>query len=179
VFVCLFSTSTNTTTLSILATYGLDGSSQGRLVLNVQLLVLDVHILLFTFIWFITLCFNPVCPLLLPDLFLRVARARHGGRLHLVFRARHLSGALLIHFIVGHRLHFFVFFSETALASALDQVLLDRQQILLTFGAAHLVVIKNVCLGVRGCPLFLGLLSFLVACLDRSLVLRYSHIGLN
>lgn len=161
----------------IFADYGWNGSSQGGLVLNVQLLVLNVHILLFTFIWFVTLCFDPAGPLLLPDLFFRVAGARHGGQFHLV--TRHLVGTLLVRVVVGHRLHFFVFFSVTAVASALDQVLLDRQQILLTFGAAHLVVIKNGCLGVGGGPLFLGLLSFLAACLVWSLLMRHGHVGLD
>lgn len=144
-----------------------------------QLLVLNVHILLFTFIWLVALGFNPAGPLLLPDLFLRVARARHAGHLHLLFRARHFVRVLLVRFVVGHRLHFLVLFSEAALASALDQVLLDRQQILLTFGAAHLVVIENGCLGVRGCPLLLGLLSLLAACLGWSLLMRHSHVGLD
>ncbi len=58
---------------------------------------------------------------------------------------------------------------------AFDQILLDRQQILLTFMTSHLILALTLSMG--GSPLFLGLLAFLTVEVWRVPLARIGVLG--
>ena len=128
--------------------------SQGRLVLNVKLLVFNVHILLFTFIWFITLCFKRY-------------RWRHLFLL-LGLHLRHFHRGISLLFTRSNLVsHHFVLFCATVVepvvvfSSAILYILLDCQHVLLTVSPVHLACVLRMRL--RTClPLNLPLLLALL-----------------